>query len=180
LTSSYTYDDGGYAGLQSYGSGGSQAGAAAGVPAPTQGYQQQGGYDQSGYSRVEYEREGYGSQAGVGEGRGYEHEGGAAYSNASNTSYDDGGYGEVYAYDGGQAGEPYGARGTGGSAWNSGSVVESGGSFGGSGGAKVARAVPKADSDSTGGGIQKYRVKMLPDASSSSSKDVIFQVRIAA
>lgn len=166
-----SYSDAGYGGLQSYGSGGSQE-----APAASVGYQQ-AGYDQSGYSRggfeqaafgshgggvtiSEYERDGYGSQR-AGGGGGY-----------SNNSYDDG-LAEVYAYDGGQAGEPYGARGTGGSSWSGG---ESRGSFGSSGGSKVARAVPKVESDSTGGGIQKYRVKLLPDMSSSTAKDVICQV----
>lgn len=119
--------------------------------APAQNY-----YDSSEYGRVGYEQQPQQQQA--------------------SNSYDDGAYAEVYAYDGGNAGEPYGARGTGGSSWNSTSIAGSGGS----GGAKVARAVPKADSDSTGGGIQKYRVKMLPDASSSTSKDVICQVLLHA
>jgi hypothetical protein len=133
---------------QYYEGGGYGGGLQSYGSAPAQGY-----YDSSDYGRVGYEQQQ--QQA----------------SNGGN-AYDDGGYAEVYAYDGGNAGEPYGARGTGGSSWNSTSIAGSGGS----GGAKVARAVPKADSDSTGGGIQKYRVKMLPDASSSTSKDVICQI----
>ncbi|KAG0586575.1 hypothetical protein KC19_2G100900 [Ceratodon purpureus] len=172
-----SYSDGGYGGLQSYGSGGSQGAPVAGTAPP--GYQQVG-FDQSGYGRGGYEQGGYGSQGGgviVTEGRGYERDGygsqGGGGAGYSNNSYDDGGYAEVYAYDGGQAGEPYGARGTGGGSWGTG---ESRGSFGSSGGSKVARAVPKTESDNTGGGIQKYRVKLLSDMSSSTAKDVICQI----
>jgi hypothetical protein len=153
-----SYGDSGYTGLQSYASGGSQA-------------YQQVGYEQSGYSGGGYEQGGYGGGVTVSgyerDGYGAQRAGGSGYSEKS---YEDGGFAEVYAYDGGQAGEPYGARGSGGGSWG---TAER---FGSSGGSKVARAVPKVESDNTGGGIQKYRVKLLPDVSSSTAKDVICQV----
>ncbi|KAL3691584.1 hypothetical protein R1sor_005235 [Riccia sorocarpa] len=95
-------------------------------------------------------------------------------------SYDNGGFQEVTRYDGG--GEPYGSRGTGGSAWSSGGS----GSFSAYGylddtpGAKstnVARAAPKSDDNTDTGGIQKFRVKLLPELrSSESTKDVVCQI----
>ncbi|WVZ78459.1 hypothetical protein U9M48_026165 [Paspalum notatum var. saurae] len=101
----------------------------------------------------------------------------------------------VYAYDGGEGTEPYGARGT---APRSGSRSGSGSALfddygrsigsaaadragrGGGGGAaspKVVRAVPKADTteDVRGGGVQKFRVKLLPEGAGS-SMDVLCQV----
>lgn len=90
------------------------------------------------------------------------------------------GMGEVYAYDGGQQAPRQGFESSHGapplsSSWNSGRS-DAAGSFGSfndpsSGGSKVARATPKQDTYDTGGGVQKYRVKMLPD-----SMDVICQV----
>ncbi|CAM6041108.1 unnamed protein product [Sphagnum compactum] len=89
------------------------------------------------------------------------------------------GMGEVYLYDGGQQAPRQGFESTHGapplsSSWNSGrSDAGSFGSFNdpSSGGSKVARATPKQDTYDTGGGVQKYRVKMLPD-----SMDVICQI----
>lgn len=161
--------------LQTYESGGTQSAPGyGGVPnqfdqvgAPAAGGLRSGGYEQEGsggsypQSRV-YDRDSYSAQ---------QESVGSAYDNG-------GGYAEVYAYDGGRGSEPYGARGTGSSSWNSGGSVGGGsfGSYGDSGGSKLARAIPKAETDDTGGGVQKYRVKMLPDMSSSVAKDVICQV----
>lgn len=163
-----SYSDGGYGGLQSYGGIGSRG--SLGNETESLGYHQ-AAYDQSGYSRVGYDQVGYGTHGGgVGERDAYgaQRDGGAAFNNKS---YDDGGYAEVYAYDGGQGGEPYGARGTGSSSWKTMESSGSFGSFGSSGGSKVARAVPKVENDNISGGIQKYRVKLLPD-----TKDVICQI----
>jgi hypothetical protein len=98
----------------------------------------------------------------------------------------------VYAYDGGDAPEPYGSRGTAprpGSGSGSalfddygrsiGSATERGG--GGRGGAsaaspKVARAVPKVETtEDVRGGVQKFRVKLLPEGAGS-PMDVLCQV----
>lgn len=116
----------------------------------------------------------------------------------SNNSFevDDGGFGgEVYAYDGGRM-EPYGARGTGSSmepygARGTGSSMEPYGARGtGSSTAfddygnltKITKAVPKTESHDEGNGVQKFRVKILPDSSSASasashaSMDVLCQI----
>jgi hypothetical protein len=97
----------------------------------------------------------------------------------------------VYAYSGGggDAPEPYGARGTAPRS-NSplfddygrsiGSTKERGGGGGGGGGSsaspKVVRAVPKVEtSEDTSGGVQKFRVKLLPEGAGS-PMDVLCQV----
>lgn len=116
----------------------------------------------------------------------------------SNNSFevDDGGFGgEVYAYDGGRM-EPYGARGTGSSletygARGTGSSNEPYGARGtGSSMAfddygnltKITKAIPKTEAHDEGNGVQKFRVKILPDSSSASgsashaSMDVLCQI----
>ncbi|XP_024520954.1 protein FREE1 [Selaginella moellendorffii] len=65
----------------------------------------------------------------------------------------------VYAYDGGSS-QPYGSRGTGSARWAS----ESSNPLGDL--PKLAKALPKVDSESRGGGVQKYHVKLLQDSSS--------------
>jgi hypothetical protein len=90
------------------------------------------------------------------------------------------GIGEVYVYDGGQGQQPqalqgFDAYGSHVSPWNSGGF-EAGASLvtynnKDLGGSKMSRATPKVDTYDLGGGVQKYRVKLLPD-----SKDVICQV----
>ncbi|KAH9290696.1 hypothetical protein KI387_034813, partial [Taxus chinensis] len=95
----------------------------------------------------------------------------------SSFEVDDGGFGgEVYAYDGGRM-EPYGARGTG-----TGSGSGSTGTGLGSTGfddygnlKKITKAVPKTETLDGGNGVQKFRVKILPD-SASSSMDVLCQI----
>lgn len=96
----------------------------------------------------------------------------------------------VYAYDGGKV-EPYGARGTGGfgsnsSASNSGSGLkfdDYGRSLGsGSAGGvkeqpKIVRAVPKMESQQdVKNGVQKFRVKLLPEGTSVTTTDVLCQI----
>jgi hypothetical protein len=94
----------------------------------------------------------------------------------------------AYAYDGGDAPEPYGARGTAprlgsGSALfddygrSIGSAADRGGGRGGSAASpKVVRAVPKAEtSEDVRGGVQKFRVKLLPEGAGS-PMDVLCQV----
>ncbi|KAE8814326.1 protein FREE1-like [Hordeum vulgare] len=92
----------------------------------------------------------------------------------------------AYAYRGGDAPEPYGARGTAprqGSG-NAALFDDYGrsigpGKAGGGGGAaspKVVRAVPKAEtSEDVRGGVQKFRVKLLPEGAGS-PMDVLCQV----
>ncbi|CAM6063442.1 unnamed protein product [Sphagnum tenellum] len=89
------------------------------------------------------------------------------------------GIGEVYVYDGGQGQQPqaqvFDAYGSHMSSWNSGGF-EAGASLvtynnKDLGGSKMSRATPKVDTYDLGGGVQKYRVKLLPD-----SKDVICQI----
>ncbi|KAH8940071.1 hypothetical protein BDL97_15G069300 [Sphagnum fallax] len=90
------------------------------------------------------------------------------------------GIGEVYVYDGGQGQQPqalqgFDAYGSHVSPWNSGGF-EAGASLvtynnKDLGGSKMSRATPKVDTYDLGGGVQKYRVKLLPD-----SKDVICQI----
>ncbi|KAF0902148.1 hypothetical protein E2562_014401 [Oryza meyeriana var. granulata] len=91
----------------------------------------------------------------------------------------------VYAYSCGDAPEPYGSRGT---APRSNSALfddygrsigltkERGGGGGGSASPKVVRAVPKVEtSDDVGSGVQKFRVKLLPEGAGS-PMDVLCQV----
>ncbi|KAL6603325.1 hypothetical protein ACP70R_043686 [Stipagrostis hirtigluma subsp. patula] len=123
---------------------------------------------------------GYGSGAGAG----YGQEVYAPKAAAGGWS-DDG----VYAYDGGDAPEPYGARGTAprsgsGSASalfddygrSIGSATERGGRGSSAASPKVVRAVPKAEtSEDVRGGVQKFRVKLLPEGAGS-PMDVLCQV----
>jgi hypothetical protein len=95
----------------------------------------------------------------------------------------------AYAYDGGQAPEPYGARGTAprsGSGSGSalfddygrsiGSATDRGGRGGSAASPKVVRAVPKAETtEDVSGGVQKFRVKLLPEGAGS-PMDVLCQV----
>lgn len=140
-----------------------------------------GVYDQYAQSRG-YERPGFGQpqsfeqpyyEKPTSHGRGH---------NKDTYDFADGGFGEVFAYDGGNA-EPYGARGTGsGSSWgipesynsaSNGSLS----SFADSGSSKLPKAVPKVEIEDKGNGVQKYRVKLLPDSSSSSGPmDVLCQI----
>ncbi|XP_058090788.1 protein FREE1-like isoform X2 [Magnolia sinica] len=90
----------------------------------------------------------------------------------------------VYAYDGGRA-EPYGARGTGAprsssSSWSAFDDYGRSTSLGkeqqvGSG--KIVRAVPKAETQQdVKNGVQKFRVKLLPESSGQSTMDVLCQI----
>ncbi|KAK3007709.1 hypothetical protein RJ639_015054, partial [Escallonia herrerae] len=101
--------------------------------------------------------------------------------------YDSGGYGGdgygdgVYAYQGSKV-EPYGARGTGpkSSTWSTfddfGRPINSSSAKGQSGSQKVVRAVPKVDLQQDAKcGVQKYRVKLLPE-SGSQTMDVLCQI----
>lgn len=103
-----------------------------------------------------------------------------------------GGYGDgVYAYQGSKV-EPYGARGTGSksSTWSS-SATPTFDDFGrpitfpsaktqsSVNTGKIARAVPKADSEQDSrGGVQKFRVKLLSESGGQSTMDVLCQVRL--
>ncbi|KAL5225989.1 hypothetical protein ABZP36_012628 [Zizania latifolia] len=91
----------------------------------------------------------------------------------------------VYAYNGGDPADPYGARGTT-SRSNSalfddygrsiGLAKERGGGGGSSASPKVVRAVPKVEtSEDVRGGVQKFRVKLLPEGAGS-PMDVFCQV----
>ncbi|XP_047090014.1 protein FREE1-like [Lolium rigidum] len=94
----------------------------------------------------------------------------------------------AYAYRGGDAPEPYGARGTAPRS-GSGSALfddygrsigpggkDRGGGGGGAASPKVVRAVPKAEaSEDVRGGVQKFRVKLLPEGAGS-PMDVLCQV----
>ncbi|XP_039123643.1 protein FREE1 [Dioscorea cayenensis subsp. rotundata] len=89
----------------------------------------------------------------------------------------------AYRYDGGRT-EPYGARGTGGSARSSSVAFDDYGrslSFGsssrdGGSGAKIVRAVPKADAQQdVKSGVQKFRVKLLAEGAGSNI-DVLCQI----
>eukprot|EP00249_Psilotum_nudum_P019172 c27126_g2_i1 orf=261-2309(-) len=98
--------------------------------------------------------------------------------------FDDSALGEVYAYDGGST-EPYGARGTQGKSWagfetfsqSTGSSNNNFNALGDVGGSKLTKAIPKADTQYGGNGVQKYRVKLLPDSSSMNGPmDVLCQI----
>lgn len=96
----------------------------------------------------------------------------------SGYDFDDVGLGEVYAYDGGNV-EPYGARGTGtGGSWAALDNYGSGslGSYGSSGSSKLPKAVPKVETEEKNSGVQKYRVKILSDASSNGPENVLCQI----
>uniref|UniRef100_A0A0D9WU86 FYVE-type domain-containing protein n=1 Tax=Leersia perrieri TaxID=77586 RepID=A0A0D9WU86_9ORYZ len=90
----------------------------------------------------------------------------------------------AYAYSGGDAPEPYGARGTAPRSNSAlfddygrsiGSTKERAGG-GGSASPKVVRAVPKVEtSEDISGGVQKFRVKLLPEGAGS-PMDVLCQV----
>ncbi|KAL6995868.1 Protein free1 [Sarracenia purpurea var. burkii] len=94
------------------------------------------------------------------------------------------GYGDgVYAYQGNKV-EPYGARGTApkSSTWSSG-FDDFGRPISFSSGkdqptpAKIVRAVPKADTQQdVKSGLQKFRVKLLPESGSQSTMDVLCQI----
>ncbi|XXG86243.1 hypothetical protein AAC387_Pa11g1175 [Persea americana] len=87
----------------------------------------------------------------------------------------------VFAYDGGKA-EPYGARGTGGFKSLSSSAFDDYGrsiSFGKeqTGSGKIVKAVPKAETQQdVKGGVQKFRVKLLPEGGGQSTMDVLCQI----
>lgn len=89
---------------------------------------------------------------------------------------DDGGFGgEVYAYDGGR-GEPYGARGTG-TVSGTGAGSKPLAAFDDYGNlTKITKAVPKAETQDGGNGVQKFRVKILPDSGSQNTLDVLCQI----
>ncbi|KAI8549469.1 hypothetical protein RHMOL_Rhmol06G0026800 [Rhododendron molle] len=97
----------------------------------------------------------------------------------------DGGYGDgVYAYQGNNKVEPYGARGTGpkSSTWSGfddfGRPVSfPSGKDHRSSPAKVVRAVPKADTQQdVKSGVQKFRVKLLAESGGQSTMDVLCQI----
>ncbi|OEL29127.1 Protein FREE1, partial [Dichanthelium oligosanthes] len=126
---------------------------------------------------------GYGSGSGVGSSYGQE-----LYppKPAGEGGWSDDG---VYAYNGGDAPEPYGARGTAprsGSGSGSalfddygrsiGSATDRGGRGSSAASPKVVRAVPKAETtEDVRGGVQKFRVKLLPEGAGS-PMDVLCQV----
>ena len=106
-----------------------------------------------------------------------------------NSRYDGGGgsddgYGDgVYAYQGGKV-EPYGARGTApkSSTWaqfdDYGRSISFPSQKESSGAGKIVKAVPKVDTheDVKGGGVQKFRVKLLAESGGQSTMDVLCQV----
>lgn len=93
----------------------------------------------------------------------------------------------VYAYDGGRS-EPYGARGTvpkssSSSAWGGfddygrSTSFSSGRSDQAGSAGKIVRAVPKADAQQdVKSGVQKFRVKLLPEGTNVTTTDVLCQV----
>lgn len=96
----------------------------------------------------------------------------------------DEGYGDgVYAYEGGKV-EPYGARGTApkSSTWAAfddyGRSISFPSQKEPSVGAKIVKAVPKVDTqeDVKGGGVQKFRVKLLAESGGQSTMDVLCQI----
>lgn len=110
------------------------------------------------------------------------------YGKRTESGYGDGGYGSygdgVYAYQGNNKVEPYGARGTGpkSSTWSGfddfGRPVSfPSGKDQGSSPAKVVRAVPKADTQQdVTSGVQKFRVKLLSESGGQSTMDVLCQI----
>ncbi|ERN02319.1 hypothetical protein AMTR_s00084p00172980 [Amborella trichopoda] len=98
---------------------------------------------------------------------------------------DIGGGDGVYAYDGGRV-EPYGSRGTGtgskSSSWStfddygrSTSITSGNDQLGAS--MKITKAVPKVDTQQdVKNGVQKFRVKLLPEGASQSAMDVLCQI----
>uniref|UniRef100_A0A0C9RYT6 TSA: Wollemia nobilis Ref_Wollemi_Transcript_2333_2400 transcribed RNA sequence n=1 Tax=Wollemia nobilis TaxID=56998 RepID=A0A0C9RYT6_9CONI len=144
-------------------------------PVPTPGYEQGLPYSSAPESRGYGNRDSF--QYPAFEQRYYETPVGkdAAYDN-SGFDVDDGGFGgEVYAYDGGRK-EPYGARGTG-----TGTITGSGSkpltAFDDYGNlTKITKAVPKTETQDGGNGVQKFRVKILPDSGAQSSMDVLLQI----
>ncbi|ESW08097.1 hypothetical protein PHAVU_009G018000 [Phaseolus vulgaris] len=96
----------------------------------------------------------------------------------------DDGYGDgVYAYQGGKV-EPYGARGTAPKSSNWAAFDDYGRSISfpsqkeSSAGVKIVKAVPKVDTheDVKGGGVQKFRVKLLAESGGQSTMDVLCQI----
>ncbi|CAI9116950.1 OLC1v1018250C2 [Oldenlandia corymbosa var. corymbosa] len=114
-------------------------------------------------------------------------------SSGSGGGYGMDGYGDgVYAYQGSNV-EPYGARGTApkSSTWSGfddfGRPIgysssdkpgrSSTGGGGGSGSTKIARAVPKVDTqEDVKSGVQKFRVKLLAESGGQSTMDVLCQI----
>ncbi|XP_031495040.1 protein FREE1 [Nymphaea colorata] len=94
---------------------------------------------------------------------------------------EDDGFGEgVYAYDGGSV-EPYGARGTSGKVWSGfddyGRATGSSAGKESSSSVKVTKAVPKAETQQDAkAGVQKFRVKLLPEGASQGTMDVLCQI----
>ncbi|XP_020254417.1 LOW QUALITY PROTEIN: protein FREE1 [Asparagus officinalis] len=131
----------------------------------------------------------YGNPARFDQGSGYLNDSSTArYGFVPETGGD--GFGDgVYAYSGGKE-EPYGARGTGGfsrlSSSSSGSGLRfddygrslgSGPTSGAKEQAKIVRAVPKMDSQQdVKHGVQKFRVKLLPEGTSITTTDVLCQI----
>uniref|UniRef100_A0A5B7CF94 FYVE-type domain-containing protein n=1 Tax=Davidia involucrata TaxID=16924 RepID=A0A5B7CF94_DAVIN len=95
----------------------------------------------------------------------------------------DDGYGDgVYAYQGSKV-EPYGARGTApkSSTWSGfddfGRPISFPSGKDQSGSTKIVRAVPKADTQQdVKSGVQKFRVKLLPESGNQSTVDVLCQI----
>ncbi|WOL18593.1 hypothetical protein Cni_G27390 [Canna indica] len=95
------------------------------------------------------------------------------------------GFGDgVYQYDGGKA-EPYGSRGTAPTSYptlfddygRSISFPSGGKDLGGGSSNKIVKAVPKADTQQdVKSGIQKFRVKLLPEGGGQSTIDVLCQI----
>lgn len=96
------------------------------------------------------------------------------------------GYGDgVYAYEGGKV-EPYGARGTSSksSTWSGSAFDDYGRPISFNSGKdssvsspKIVRAVPKAETQQdVKSGVQKFRVKLLPESGSQSTMDVLCQI----
>ncbi|KAL7261731.1 hypothetical protein ACSBR1_000194 [Camellia fascicularis] len=104
-------------------------------------------------------------------------------SDVDSGSYRDDGYGDgVYAYQGGKV-EPYGARGTApkSSTWSAfddfGRPISVPSAKDHRSSAKIVRAVPKADTQQdVKSGVQKFRVKLLPESASQSTVDVLCQI----
>uniref|UniRef100_A0A0R0K2N8 FYVE-type domain-containing protein n=1 Tax=Glycine max TaxID=3847 RepID=A0A0R0K2N8_SOYBN len=105
--------------------------------------------------------------------------GASRYDGVADDGYGDG----VYAYEGGKV-EPYGARGTApkSSTWAAfddyGRSISFPSQKESSVGGKIVKAVPKADTqeDVKGGGVQKFRVKLLAESGGQSTMDVLCQI----